>query len=154
MTSRTFRATLVREGSGCFIRVPFDPREVFGKVRAPVVVALPGHSYRSTIASMGDGPCIPLRKSHRDAAGLRGDETVEVTLTLDEAPREVEVPDDLHRALTAVPGGQSRWSALSYTHQREHVEAIEAAKKPETRSRRIAAAVRMVIDGPNGPTRR
>ncbi|HJS74709.1 MAG TPA: YdeI/OmpD-associated family protein, partial [Vicinamibacteria bacterium] len=27
------------------------------------------------------------------------------------------------------------------THKREHVEAIEEARKPETRARRIAAAV-------------
>jgi uncharacterized protein YdeI (YjbR/CyaY-like superfamily) len=36
---------------------------------------------------------------------------------------------------------------LSYTHQREHVEAIEGAKKPETRQRRIDAAVRMLLAG-------
>jgi uncharacterized protein YdeI (YjbR/CyaY-like superfamily) len=33
------------------------------------------------------------------------------------------------------------WKALSFTHQREHVEAIEEAKKPETRVRRIEKAV-------------
>jgi uncharacterized protein YdeI (YjbR/CyaY-like superfamily) len=38
-----------------------------------------------------------------------------------------------------------RWRELSYTHQREHVEAIEEAKKPETRARRIAAAVDMLM---------
>ncbi|MBP1636138.1 MAG: Bacteriocin-protection, YdeI or OmpD-Associated, partial [Acidobacteria bacterium] len=30
---------------------------------------------------------------------------------------------------------------LSYTHQREHVEAIEQAKAPETRARRMARTV-------------
>jgi len=43
-----------------------------------------------------------------------------------------------------------RWRALSYTHQREHLEAIEAAKKPETRARRIDRAIQMVT----APTRR
>lgn len=73
--SRTFKTTLVRDGSVCFIPVPFDPRPIFGKLRAPVVVTLNGYSYRSTIASMGDGPCIPLRRSNREAAGLEGNET-------------------------------------------------------------------------------
>ena len=46
--------------------------------------------------------------------------------------------------LKAVTGAIDRWRALSFTHQREHVEAIEGAKKPETRARRIAATVEMV----------
>ena len=131
----------------CFLPVPFDPREVFGKVRAPVVVRLGGHSYRSTIASMGEGPCLPLRRSNREAAGLEGGETVTVTLELDEEVREVKAPADLARALKA-GGAWERWRELSYTHQREHVEAIEGAVKPETRARRVAAAVKMVAARP------
>jgi uncharacterized protein YdeI (YjbR/CyaY-like superfamily) len=37
---------------------------------------------------------------------------------------------------------------LSFSHQREHVEAIVGAKKPETRARRIASAVRMIAARP------
>jgi uncharacterized protein YdeI (YjbR/CyaY-like superfamily) len=33
---------------------------------------------------------------------------------------------------------------LSFSHQREHVEAIGEAKKPETRARRIERIVQMV----------
>lgn len=128
----------------CFLPVPFDPRPVFGKVRAPVVVRLNGHSYRSTIASMGEGPCLPLRRSNREAAGLEGGETVTVTLELDEAERTVKPPADLVKALRAA-GAWPRWRELSYSHQREHVEAIEGAKKPETRQRRIAGAVKMLL---------
>ena len=141
---KTFRTTIVRDGSICFIPVPFDPRAVFGKVRAPVKVTLNGYTYRSTIASMGDGPCLPLRRSHREAAGLEGNETLNVMLALDTQERVVTPPADLVRALKAKPQAWDRWRALSYTHQREHVEAIEQAKKPETRARRIEAAVRMV----------
>jgi hypothetical protein len=143
-TKKSFQATIVREGSMCFIPVPFDPRPVFGKVRAPVKVTVGRHTYRSTIASMGAGPCLPLRKSNREAAGLEGGETVKVTLELDEAPREVEVPPDLQKALRAAPGAWDRWAELSYSHRREHVEAIEEAKKPETRVKRVAGAVAMV----------
>jgi uncharacterized protein YdeI (YjbR/CyaY-like superfamily) len=48
------------------------------------------------------------------------------------------------KALKATPLGWERWRALSFTHQREHVDAIENAKKPETRGRRIQNTVRMV----------
>ena len=145
---KTFQTTIVRDGSMCFIPVPFDPRPVFGKLRAPVIVTLAGHSYRSTIASMGNGPCLPLRRSNREAAGLEGTETLRVTLELDTEPRTVEPPRDLMRALKAAPPAWQRWSELSYSHQREHVDAVEQAKRPETRARRIAAAVGMVAARP------
>ena len=141
---KTFRTTIFRDGSTCFIPVPFDPRPVFGKVRAPVEVTLNGYRFRSTIASMGDGPCVPLRRSHREAAGLEGGETLSVTLALDTAKREIEPPADLLKALKAAPPAWERWRELSYTHQREHVEAVLEAKKDETRRRRIEAAVRAV----------
>ncbi|HEU4385974.1 MAG TPA: YdeI/OmpD-associated family protein [Anaeromyxobacteraceae bacterium] len=148
---KTFRTTIVRDGSMCFIPVPFDPRPVFGKVRAPVKVTLNGHSYRSTIASMGGGPCIPLRRSNREAAGLEGNETLSVTLELDAEKREVEPPPDLVSALKGTALAWDRWNELSYTHQREHVEAIEGAKKPETRARRIEGAVRAIASRPPRP---
>jgi len=139
----------VRDGALCFIPVPFDPRPVFGKTRAPVNVTLNGYTYRSTIASMGNGPCIPLRRSHREAAGLEGGETLNVTLALDTEKREIKPPPDLAKALKAVPGAWDRWHALSYTHQREHVEAVEGAKQAATRVRRIKAAVALVAGDPS-----
>jgi hypothetical protein len=147
MISKTFRTTIVREGSTCFIPLTFDPKDVFGKVRAPVKVTVNGYTYRSTIAAMGGPPCVPLRKSNREAAGLTGGETIDVRLDLDTGTREVTPPADLVRALETIPGASDRWHALSYSHQREHVEAIESAKKPETRARRVANAVTMLQRG-------
>src|SRR5438045_8523208 len=99
----TFRTTIVRDGSTCFIPVPVDPRTLFGKVRAPVKVTVNGYTYRSTIASMGNGPCLPLRRSHREAAGLQGGESPAVTLELDPDARVVKPPADLIQALAAAP---------------------------------------------------
>src|SRR5262245_34290453 len=114
---KTFKTTIVREGSMCFIPVPFDPKLVFGKVRAPVTVTLNGYSNRSTIASMGEGPCIPLRKSNREAAKLEGGETLRVTLELDAEKRVVEAPADLVKALKRARSAWDRWGELSFTHQ-------------------------------------
>jgi hypothetical protein len=52
------------------------------------------------------------------------------------------------RALKAKAPAWNRWRELSYCHQREHVEAIEQAKKPETRGRRIAGAVKAIAARP------
>jgi len=145
---KTYKTRIVRDGSSCFIPVTFDPQGVFGKVRAPVRVTLNGYTYRSTIASMGDGPCIPLRRSNREAAGLEGGETLNVTLELDDEVREVKPPADFAKALKAAPPAWDRWGELSYTHQREYVEAILEAKKPETRVRRIANSVESIAARP------
>jgi hypothetical protein len=123
MSSKTFKTTIVREGSMCFVPLTFDPKAVFGRVRAPVKVTLNGYTYRSTIAAMGGPPCIPLRKSNREAAGLQGGETLEVRLDLDTAAREVVPPADFVKALKATPGAWERWRELSYSHRREHVES-------------------------------
>ena len=107
-------------------------------------VTLNGYTFRTTIAAMGGPPCIGIRTSYREAAGLEGGEKVEVRVALDDEPRGVTPPADLVKALKAAPPAWDRWRELSFTHQREHAEAVEGAKKPETRARRIANAVAMV----------
>ncbi len=141
---KRFRTTIVAAGPMHAVPIPFDPAAVFGKVRAPVKVTLGGHSYRSTISTMGGTPWVPLRRSNREAAGLDGGETLTVTVELDTEARVVEVPPDLRRALAATSGALARWQELSYSHQREHVDAIVSAKQPATRARRIERAVAMV----------
>jgi hypothetical protein len=139
---------LRRAGGMSSIPVPFDPKAVFGKVRAPVKVTLRGHAFHSTIFSMHGRISIPLRASHCEAAGLAGTEKVKVRIELDTEPRTVKAPADLLKALKSGDGLMQRWKDLSFTHQREHVEAIEGARKPETRTRRIAAAMKMLRDRP------
>lgn len=148
MISKTFKVTIVRDGSMCSIPLPFDPQSVFGKARPPVKVTLNGYTYRSTIFSMGGSPFIPLRKSNREAAGLESGETVEVCLDLDTDKREVKPPADLIKALKAAPPAWERWRELSFTHQREYVDALEGAKEPETRARRLGNAVQAIRSKP------
>jgi uncharacterized protein YdeI (YjbR/CyaY-like superfamily) len=60
----------------------------------------------------------------------------------------VKPPADFVTALKAAPPAWHRWRELSYSHQREYAEAIEGAKKAETRTRRIEAAVRAIRTRP------
>ena len=144
MSSKTFRSTIVRDGSICFVPLTFDPKSVFGKVRVPVKVTLNGYTFRSTIAAMGGPPCIPLRKSNRESAGLEGGETIEVRLEVDTEERVIKPPADFVKVLRTMPPAWERWGDLSYTHQREHVDSIEDAKTPETRARRIARSAEAI----------
>jgi hypothetical protein len=152
MASQTITVQIYHDGAMCFIPVPFDPKAVFGKVRAPVKVTLNGYTYRSTIAAMGGVTCIPLRKSNREAAALNGSEKLRVKIELDTEVREVRVPADLERELQASKAAWDKWQSLSYTNKREHVEAIEGAKKEETRARRLANTMRLLRELKKGRT--
>lgn len=146
MTSKTIEVSILSEGSMCAIPVPFDPKVVFGKVRAPVKVTINGYTFRSTIARMGGETFIPLRKSNRRAAAVEGGDRVKVRISADSDARVVEVPPDLASALKVKSGIWKQWRELSYTYRREYVESVLGAKKPETRERRIARVVGLVAE--------
>lgn len=145
-TTKRFRAKIEKhpDNAALFFDVPFDPKEVFGKVRAPVKVTIGSYAFRTTIVAMGGRVCIGLSRMHREGSGVEAGQTVAVAVERDDEPRTVEIPRDLAVALAGSPRAKSAWDALSYTHRREHVEAIESAKKPETRARRIDKALEML----------
>lgn len=127
------------------IEVPPVIVEGLGQGKRPKVsVTLKGYTYRSTVSVMSGKFMLPLAKIHREAAGVTGGDKVEVTLELDTAPREVEVPKDLAAALRKA-GARAAFDKLAFTHRKEHVRSIEEAKAPETRVRRIEKAVAMVV---------
>ena len=81
---------------------------------------------------------LPVSADVREAAGVVAGDRVRVRLELDTSPREVEVPPELADALAAEPEVRARWDALSYSNKRRHTLAIDGAKSPETRARRVA----------------
>lgn len=139
--SKTFLTTLRGQvgNEGFAIVLPFDPREVFGRARAPVTVTLREYTYRSTVAIMHGESFVVVNAEARKAAGVKAGDRVRVTLTEDAAPRTVECPPDLEAAPRAMPPAWERWAEMSYTHQHEYARAVLEAKRPETRARRIAS---------------
>jgi len=106
-----------------------------------VKVSLNGYTYRSTVAAYGDIFMLPLAAEHREAAGVKAGDQVEVTLELDLEPRTVEVPEELAIALSAQTGARAAFDSQSYTLRKEAVRQVESAKAQETRARRIAGIV-------------
>lgn len=129
--------------AGGGIKIPYDVRALFGKAKPPVVVTVRAgreHSYRSTVAVYGGEYYLPLNKANAAAAAITAGEPFSVTVTPDDQPRVVTLPADLAAAIDGA-GVRDRWDRLSYSHQRENVEAVEGAKKPETRQRRIQTVI-------------
>lgn len=142
----TFKTAIQKaeEKNAMGIVVPEAIIETLASGKKPKVsVTLKGYTYRSTVAVMGGQFMLPLAKEHREKAGITDGEKLEITLELDNAPREVDIPKDLASALKKA-GLTKDFAALAYTHRKEHVRSIEEAKAPETRQRRIEKAVTMV----------
>jgi hypothetical protein len=136
-----FETTLLLSGNNTGIVVPAEIVEQLGAgKRPPVNVTVNGYAYRSTIATMGGRYMISFSSDKREATGLQGGDPITVELTLDTAPRTVELPDDLATAL-ADAGLREAFDKLAPSHQKAHVTSVEGAKAAETRARRIAAVV-------------
>lgn len=147
---KRFRAVVNRKEGGevCSINIPFDVEQTFGaRGRVPVRGTINGAPFRSSVFRMG-GDChfMVVNREMREAAGVRGGETVPVTLERDTEARTVTPPADLARAVKANKDARAAWDRLSYTHRKEHVRAVEEAKKPETRRRRIEKAVEQLAE--------
>ncbi|MBE2183917.1 MAG: DUF1905 domain-containing protein [Anaerolineae bacterium] len=120
------------------IRVPEEAVQALGKgKRPPVKVTIAGYTYRSTVAVYGGDYLLPLAAEHRQAAGVKAGDEVEVTLELDIEPRTVDIPGDLAAALD-ISGAQPAFDALAPSRKKEFVRQIEDARTEETRGRRIA----------------
>lgn len=139
---QTFKVLLEKhdksEATG--ITIPFDVEKVFSAKRVPVKVQINGAEYRSTIVRMGGKFMMIVPKIFREAAGVKGGEMITVTMEKDTETRVVAVPEDFAAALEKA-GLQNVFSKMSYTHQKEYVNAVTEAKREETRVRRIEKAV-------------
>ena len=133
MATKRFTAELERVGkTSARFPVPFDLREAFGRARPPVKVTIGGHTWRTT-------------------PGVDAGDRVHIAMELDTAPRTVQPPEDLRSALEAGPGALARFEELSFTHRREYAEWVAGAKRPETRTKRVAETVRRVRAGEAPP---
>jgi hypothetical protein len=133
------------------VLVPFGPAtaieltdaqvdELGGGKRAAVVVGIGGSAARVRLGVMDGKNLIGLSKAVRGQLGVEIGDEVDATVDLDTAEREVEVPDDLAAALKA-NGVRAAFDALSFSRRKELARGVAEAKRPETRERRVAAAV-------------
>lgn len=144
-----FTTTIQLEGkTATGFQVPPEVVEALGRgKRPPVSVTINGYTYRSTVSAYGETFMLPLAAENRAGAGVAAGDEIEVTLELDEAPREVEVPADLAAALADEPEARAFFEGLSYSNKRWFVLNVEGTKNEETRKRRVAKAVEMLREG-------
>ena len=144
-----FHTTILRSGkTATGIRVPDEIVEALGSGRRPAVrITINGFTYRSTVAVMDGVYMVGVNAENRAAAGVAGDDEVDVDIELDTAPREVIVPAELAAALDAAPDARRTFDGLSYSNKLWHVLQVTGARTDETRQRRIAKSVAMLKEG-------
>jgi hypothetical protein len=146
-----FRASVESRGSGHVVALPFNARDAFGRVRAPVRVTVRGHTFRTTTMRYGEIDYVGLNRETRDAAGVSAGNEVSIDIELDLEQREVDIPPELASALGHDAAARQAFDGLSYTHRKEYARWIIEAKREDTRARRLAQAVEMLRTGVRTP---
>ena len=148
MAAKRFTVDLRRVGkTATSFTVPFDLREAFGRARPPVKVTIRGHTWRTTPGVYDGVGHVVVNRAVKAATGIDAPDRVRVEMALDTEPRAVVVPRDLRQALTDAPDARDAFARLSYSHQREYVQWVEEAKRPETRERRVHGTIERVLEG-------
>jgi hypothetical protein len=130
------------------IAVPDEMVEKLGAGKRPAVRAVVnGHEYRTTLGTMGGRQMLPVSAAIREEAGLTAGQKINVVLTADSSPREVNVPDDFASALSGRAGTREFFDGLSNSLRRYHVDLINSSKTDETRVRRIDKAIELFAEG-------
>jgi hypothetical protein len=121
--------------------------ELDGGGHPKVVVSINGYTFRTSIARMGGRYMLGVTAARRVEGGIASGEVHDVVLSLDTAPREVELPEDFAAAMSADQEAKDFWDRLSYSKQSWHVFQVIGAKKPETRRNRIEKSIAMLAAG-------
>ena len=140
-----FEGVLFQAGNNTGVEVPPEIIAALGGGKRPAVaLTVNGYAFRSTVGVMDGKSLVPFSSEHRSASGLKGDDAITVDIELDVAPREIAVPEDFAAALEA-GGVRAAFDKLAPSHRKEHVRAIEDAKTPDTRARRIQKAIEKLM---------
>ena len=128
------------------------PTDVAVKLRLKgmpkIQAVIAGTPYRGSLMPRGDGTyCLGVMKEIMAMAGVGHGDTITVDLQIDTAPRTVEPPPDLAKVLLRDKKAAAAWAKLSFTNKKEMALSLEGAKKPETRERRLKAAVEKLTAG-------
>lgn len=133
-----FRAVIIPSGNATAVEIPDAVMASLGpEARPPVAITINGYTWRSRVALKDGQRLVGVSAAHREAAGIAEGQAIDLDITLDTAPREVEEPDDLKSALDANPTARAAFDKLPFGLKAKHVRDIEAAKTPEVRARRI-----------------
>ncbi len=139
--------------NAAFIEFPYNVEKEFGvKGQVKVRATFDGYEYQGSLAKMGHRcHCLGITQKIRNEIGKNPGDIVRVTLTKDNEPRIIEIPDDLKKRFAENGEAKNFFDTLSFTNRKEYVQWIISAKKQETRDKRLNKAICMLIKKVNRP---
>jgi hypothetical protein len=146
---KRFRGTIGGSARGrVYLRVPFDPGEVWGpRDRHHVAGTIAGHPFRGALEPSGQGWLMPLGPSWRREVGLAVGDQVPVTLAAEGPQREALAPD-IAAALDAAPAAAAFFDSLATFYRKGYLRWIDATKRrPDVRAARIGEMIQLLADG-------
>ena len=142
----SFKTIIKAFGNNTGIVVPEENLlELNAGKKPPVKVNVNGYEYQSSIASMSGYFLIPLSKELRLNSGLKGNDEVDVILTLESKDRNVEVPLELIQILKD-NNLLELFDKQSYSNRKEMVRLVVDAKKEDTKMKRLSQIVNQLMD--------
>lgn len=140
------------KSGGAWVKIPFNVEEVFGKKgQVKVKARFDGHVYRGSIADMGDGPILIVKKGIREAINKQPGDAVTVEIEKDTQERTVELPEELVNLLASKTDLEAFFNSLSYTNRKEYANWISSAKKSETKAKRLKETEERLSRGIKNP---
>jgi hypothetical protein len=138
--ARRFQATIYKIWMMRHVDVPEEigralEKESRKKKHIPVVATVNARSVRTTLVPAGGGHyrlqiTTPFRKA---AGGADAGDMIDVTLKLDDAPREIGVPAELSAVLKDHPKARKEFDRLPPGHRRQLLLYYLRAKSPRAR---------------------
>ena len=113
------RVLAPRGPAGALVLTDEEVAVLGGGKRAAVLVRVGDREARLRLGVMGGENLIGMSKATRTDLGLEVGQQVTATITVDEAPREVDVPDDLAVALAGDAAAKDAFEALPFSARKE-----------------------------------
>jgi len=133
-----FKTTILQTGNNTGIEVSEKILETLDGGKKPlVVVTINNYTYRSAVGKMGNKYMISLSAENRKNSNVKGGDTVEITVELDTAPRTIDIPTDLQKALDKNKTAKANFEILAPSKKKAIVLSLTDAKTEETRNKRL-----------------
>ncbi|HWS24651.1 MAG TPA: YdeI/OmpD-associated family protein [Anaerolineales bacterium] len=142
-----FYATVMSpDAHGAFVEIPAEIASALGNQRVKVFAWFDSVPYRGSVVRMGGSLILGVRKDILLKNEKKIGDTLLVKLKRDSEPRIVEIPNDVKVELEQQPETMTSFNKLSYTHQKEWINSILEAKRPETRQQRVKKMIKFLSE--------
>jgi hypothetical protein len=113
----------------------------------PVVAIVNGRISRTTLVPAGSGRYrLQINTALRKAAGVDVGDFIGVEVRIDRSSRSLPVPPDLRAALAKHPKARKAFGRLAPGQRRQFILWVDSAKAAETRRRRLARALDVLLE--------